>query len=227
MFLAVNLTEPKELYMRAMGLKLATASLLLAASSSTVLAADIKAGSWIVRARALGVLPQDDAVITGAATGSSIDIDNSIVPELDASYFVSDNIAFELIAAVTPHDIHTKASSLGPLDIGDVWLLPPTLTAQYHFTQFGKCKPYLGAGVNYTHFFGADKGTSVTSAKYGDSFGPALQAGVDYMLDDHWLLNLDIKKIWINTDAKFSAGAVRADVDIDPWVVGVGFGYKF
>ena len=184
-------------------------------------------GKWMMRARAISVIPAEDAAITGAVTGSQIDIDTSVVPEVDFTYFATNNIAFELIAAVTPHDVNTKTSSVGALDLGDVWLLPPTLTAQYHFTNLGKCKPYLGAGVNYTVFFSEDKGTSVTSVDYGNSFGPALQAGVDYMLDDHWLLNVDVKKIWINTDVKFNGGAIRADVDINPWVVGVGFGYKF
>jgi len=186
-----------------------------------------KAGDFIIRGRAIGVIPSEDANITGAVTGNTIDIDTSVVPEADFSYFVTDNIAFELIAAVTPHDINTATSSAGPLDIGDVWLLPPTLTAQYHFTQLGQLKPYIGAGINYTVFFNEDVGSSVTSADYDNSFGPALQAGVDYMLDDHWMLNLDVKKIWINTDVKFNGGVVAADVDINPWVVGVGIGYKF
>ncbi|MFO0388366.1 MAG: OmpW/AlkL family protein [Alphaproteobacteria bacterium] len=186
-----------------------------------------KAGDWVVRARAIGVVPAEDASITGAVTGSQIDIDTSVVPELDFSYFFTDNIALELIAAVTPHDVNTATSSAGALDLGDVWLLPPTLTAQYHFTQFGQFKPYVGAGVNYTVFFGEDKGTSVTSVDYDNSFGPALQAGMDYMLDDHWMVNFDVKKIWINTDVKFNSGAIAADVDINPWVIGVGVGYKF
>lgn len=191
-------------------------------------AADLpKAGDFVIRARALSVVPSEDANITGAVTGSQISIDNSIVPEVDFSYFVTDNVAFELIGAVTPHDVNTKTSSAGPLDLGDAWLLPPTLTAQYHFTQFGACKPYLGAGINYTVFFNEDKGTSVTDVKYENSFGPALQAGVDYMLGNGWMLNADVKKIWINSDVKFNGGAIRADVDINPWVVGVGVGYKF
>jgi outer membrane protein len=213
--------------MQRVTLSLVSATLLFTALSSTAYAANVKAGDWILRARALSVIPAEDATITGSVTGSQIDIDTSIVPELDVTYFVTNNVAFELIAAVTPHDVNTATSSIGALDLGDVWLLPPTLTAQYHFTDMGKCKPYVGAGVNYTHFFGEDKGTSVTSVDYGDSFGPALQAGVDYMLDDHWMLNLDVKKIWINTDVKFNGGAIRADVDINPWVVGVGVGYKF
>lgn len=186
-----------------------------------------KAGNWVVRGRFLGVLPQEDAVISGAVTGSQIDIDNSVVPEVDFSYFMTNNVAFELIAAITPHDVNTATSSSGALDLGTAWLLPPTLTAQYHFTNYGRCKPYVGAGLNYTTFFGVKKGTSVTSVSYGDSFGPALQAGVDYMLDDHWMVNADVKKIWINTDVKFNGGAIRADVDINPWIVGVGVGYRF
>lgn len=186
-----------------------------------------KAGDIVVRGRMLGVLPSEDAKVGGAVTTSTIGIDNSYVPEVDFSYFFTNNISAELIAAITPHDIHTRASSAGALDLADVWLLPPTLTLQYHFTDYGAFKPYVGAGVNYTVFFGEDKGASVNNVKFDNSFGPALQAGADYMLDDHWMLNVDIKKIWINTDVSFNNGTIKADVDINPWVVGVGVGYRF
>ena len=200
---------------------------VLALSTPALAAAEFKAGDFMIRGRAIGVQPTEQANITGAVTGTQIDIDNSVVPEMDFTYFATKNIAFELIAAVTPHDASTKTSSAGPLDLGDVWLLPPTLTAQYHFTNLGAFKPYVGAGVNYTTFFNAKAGNSVTDVKYSDSFGPAVQLGADYMLDDKWMVNLDVKKIWINSDVKFNGGAIAADVDIDPWVVGVGIGYKF
>ncbi len=185
-----------------------------------------KAGDFMLRTRAIAVIPHEDASISGAITGSDIDIDTSVVPELDASYFITDHIALELIAAVTPHDVSTKNSSAGALDLGSSWLLPPTLTAQYHFTQFGAWKPYVGAGVNYTVFFNEDAGVA-NDVHYENSFGPALQAGMDYLLDDHWMINFDVKKIWINTDVKFNGGAVRADVDINPWLIGFGIGYRF
>ncbi|TAH32481.1 MAG: OmpW family protein, partial [Alphaproteobacteria bacterium] len=57
--------------------------------------------------------------------------------------------------------------------------------------------------------------------------GPAIQAGVDYDLKNGWFLNFDVKKIWINTDVKINGGAIRADVDIDPWVIGFGAGFRF
>jgi outer membrane protein len=176
-------------------------------------------GDWMLRARVLGVLPQEDSTLN---IGGSVKVDDSVVPELDLTYFFTPNIAAELIAAVTPHDVKTN----GGVDAGSSWLLPPTLTLQYHFTQIEEIKPYIGAGVNYTHFFSENAG-ALNSVNYDDSFGAALQAGVDIPLKDNWYFNLDVKKVFISTTAKFSPSGVRADVDIDPWLVGVGIGYKF
>ncbi|MDX2073537.1 MAG: OmpW family protein [Alphaproteobacteria bacterium] len=202
--------------------------LLLVTAINTSSACATEAGDWVVRARAVGVLPQEDADITGAVTGSSIDIENSLVPEVDISYFITPNIAMELVLATTPHDVSAQNTSSGNLDLGNAWLLPPTLTAQYHFTDFGAWKPYVGAGANYTIFYKEKAaGSSIADIEYDNSFGPALQVGMDYMIDERWMLNIDIKKIWINSDVKINGGAVRADVDINPWLVGVGVGYRF
>lgn len=181
-------------------------------------AGDFKAGDFMIRARALGVVPQEDSAMSIAA---KVRVDNSVVPELDFTYFFSPNVSAELIAAVTPHDVKTNTG----VDAGSSWLLPPTLTLQYHFNQAECFKPYLGAGINYTHFF-KEKPGALTSVSYDDSFGPALQAGVDIPIQDNWYINIDIKKVFISTTATFGNG-VRADVDIDPLLIGVGIGYKF
>jgi outer membrane protein len=191
----------------------------LALSSPAFAADDFKAGDFLIRARALGVVPDESGRVSN---GDSVSINNSVVPELDFTYFFTPNISAELIAAVTPHDVKTSSG----IDAGSSWLLPPTLTLQYHFTQIDSIKPYVGAGVNYTHFFNADAG-ALNSVKYDDSFGGALQVGVDVPIKDNWYFNVDVKKVFISTTAKFSPSGVRADVDIDPWLIGVGFGYKF
>ena len=131
----------------------------------------------------------------------------------------------------------TNVSAVGgaDVDLGDVWLLPPTLTLQYHFDNGGKFKPYVGAGVNATFFFNEDEGNVADGIDYDPSFGPALQVGFDYDLDGvpgGWAFNADVKKIWINPDVTVNFAtalgvAVDADVDINPTVVGLGFGYKF
>lgn len=199
---------------------------------------------WMVRLRALGVIPDEDGgnfrLDNAPLANAGVSIDDSIVPELDISYFFTSNFAVELILAVTPHDVDGKGVLAG--SIGDAWLLPPTLLAQYHFNPGGKLKPYVGAGINYTVFFNEDDsgallpnaGLTVSDFDLDDNFGWALQAGVDIHLRDNMYLNLDVKKLWLDTDATVrtvqggpSVNVVRADVDIDPWIVGVGIGWKF
>lgn len=175
-------------------------------------------GKWMLRTRALYIAPQESSTVS---IGGKVDLSTRVVPEVDVSYFFTPNIAAELIAATTKHYVKKQGT-----DLGNVWLLPPTLTLQYHLTQLPYVKPYVGAGINYTHFYNADAGV-LDTVRYKDSIGPALQVGVDVPVKDHWYLNFDVKKIWINTDVKFNHGAVTADVDIDPWVVGAGIGYRF
>ncbi len=185
---------------------------------------------WQIRARALIVLPEED--LTGSNTpailgGADADISDSVVPELDISYFFTKNIAAELILGTTPHDVKVRNSAAGTLDLGHIWLLPPTLTLQYHFAPEAKIRPYIGAGVNYTIFYaqGGEKGI-INDVKYDNGFGWALQAGVDMPLDDHWMLNVDVKQIFLSTTATVN-GAIKADVDINPLLVGFGVGYRF
>jgi outer membrane protein len=201
-------------------------SLLIAAATAvatTMLclpAQAVEAGDFMVRGRLLGVVPDEAATVS---IGGGVDIETSVVPEVDLTYFITDNIGVEVIAAVTPHDV---SHSTG-VELGDVWLLPPTVTLQYHFNPKGKVKPYVGAGVNYTHFFNEDAGPNFSSVNYDDSWGLALQAGVDYQIGDNLYLNVDVKKIEISTDVSFDGGAVTANVDIDPWIIGAGVGYRF
>lgn len=198
----------------------------IAAVAPTAVADELSLKGLQIRGRVLAILPDESADIS--TIGGDVDITNTVVPEIDFSYFFNKYIALELIAAITPHDVEATGTSLGNVDLGSVWLLPPTLLLQYHHPFANGLKPYVGAGVNYTFFLNEDAaGGTVTSVDYENSFGWALQFGVDYMLTEHWLLNLDVKKLFLSTDVSLNGGAIKADVDIDPWIIGVGLGYRF
>lgn len=178
---------------------------------------------WMVRGRIIGVIPDEDSSLTPNI--GSIEAEGAVVPEIDITYFFTPNIAAELIAATSPHDMSVDLAGGGSLDLGDVWVLPPTLLLQYHFMPDGDFRPYVGAGVNYTHLYNADD-TPTTSVTYEGGWGWALQAGVDVPIGGNWAWNLDVKKIFVNVDATVNS-AVTADVDLDPWVIGTGIGYRF
>lgn len=203
--------------------------LLLAATAIAMTAAApafADQGDWLIRLRAIDVMPNESADID--PIGGDVDIDNSIVPELDITYFFQDQWAVELILGVTPHDVAAVGTAAGDVDLGDVTLLPPTLTVQYHFNPEGSVRPYAGAGVNFTHFFDESlpSGSALTSIDYDNSFGFAVQAGIDFDMGNDWFFNVDAKYIDINTDVTID-GAITADVDIDPIVFGLGFGRRF
>ena len=139
------------------------------------------------------------------------------------SYFLTDNIALELIAATTQHDLDWSNPSL---DAGSVRLLPPTLTLQYHFMPESRWSPYVGAGINYTFFYDSKPG-QFNSVKYDDGFGYAFQAGFDYAISGPWSVNLDVKKIFLDTDVSINNGANTSKAHLDPWVFGLGIGYRF
>ena len=181
---------------------------------------------WMIRGRVVLVAPEEsgDLSVAGGAIPGDVSIDTYVIPELDITYFFTKNIAAELILGTTKHN--PKAVNLpGSLDLGDVWLLPPTLTLQYHFMPEGKIRPYIGAGVNYTIFYGKDEPTGMT-VEYDNNFGWALQAGVDIPINDHWSMNVDVKQVFLSTDVTVN-GAIKADVDINPTLVGIGVGYRF
>lgn len=194
---------------------------------------------WQVRVRGVGVVPDESAKIS--IIGGDVNISNTLIPELDITYFFTKNIATELILGTTKHEVNTVGSDIsavgGPtsanVDLGSVYLLPPTLTAQYHFFPDKVFNPYVGAGVNYTIFYNEKSGSVVQGIDYKNTFGYAFQVGFDLMFDDTFFINADIKKLFLNPDVTVDASnlapglSIPADVKINPWFIGLGFGMKF
>jgi outer membrane protein len=180
----------------------------------------IYAGDWLVRLRAISIMPDARSSDTLNALGTNVN--NAIVPELDFTYMATNNIGVELILGTSRNQV---TSNIG--NLGGVGVLPPTLLLQYHFNNAGKVRPYVGAGINYTLFYNnglhaGDQAVSITN----HSWGPALQFGIDFQVSKNVFVNADIKKIWMHTDASM-AGTPLGTLHIDPLVVGLGVGMKF
>ena len=176
-----------------------------------------------VRVRGIGIFADGDGMVNG--TSLETDVGNAVTPEVDVTYFFTKNIAAELIAATAQHEV-----SAGANDLGETWILPPTLTLQYHFTPDNKFSPYVGAGINYSLFYGEDDGTGFDDLDVSGGFGLAAQAGFDYWLNDNWGVNFDVKYVDLEVDVDVDLGTTALsadDVDLNPWIVGVGTSYRF
>ncbi len=186
-----------------------------------------QAGDLVLGFGALGVLPMDGGHVD--AIGGKPHASDTITPQLDVTYFVTPNIALNLIAATTKHELAVRGSALGDVDLGHVWALPPTLTLQYHPLPQSRLSPYLGAGINYTVFYGEGGGRSAAISKVDvqNSWGWALNAGVDYELTPNWGVNFDVKKLFLRPDVAVNGGAIGAKADLDPWLIGASIRYRF
>ena len=209
-------------------------------------------GDIVVRLRATNITADESSKLgqkTNAAYGAGVanalygsntadlKVDSNTIPELDISYYFTKNIAAELILALgSKHDVSISPGSAGVKNLGEVNLLPPTLTLQWHFNPDQMIDPYVGAGVTYVRAM--DNGLDYNGLPIRidrNNWGAALQAGVDVNLENRWLVNFDVKKIFVDTDVKLdtqgvvgTAGYKKIDnLDIDPWVISVGFGKKF
>lgn len=206
---------------------------LVALTAATLLPAIATAkeeGDWLIRARGIYVAPDESATIS--LIGGDVDIGKSIVPELDFTYFFSDNFAAELILATTKHSVAAVGTALGDLDLGSVWLLPPTLSLQYHFQPKQQFSPYVGVSGNLTIFHSVKNGPVADDVSYKTSIGYGLQGGFDYQISEGTYINFDVKKLWLSTDVTIdattaAAAIVSADVKINPWIFGIGIGKTF
>ncbi|MBE9606826.1 OmpW family protein [Acetobacteraceae bacterium H6797] len=208
-------------------LMLAAASLAMATAGAQAEDFRIKqAGDLVIGFGAIGVLPDSGG---STSIGGKPHADDGASPQLDLTYFFTPNIAVNVIAATTRHSLQARNTALGDVELGHVWALPPILTLQYHPLPESRFSPYLGAGINYTTFYGAGGGTTAPVDKVAvkNAWGWALNAGVDYALEGNWALNFDVKKLFLSTDVSLNSGAVTGKVDLDPWIVGASVRYRF
>lgn len=192
---------------------------LIAVAASQAMAQE---SPWLVRARAVHIGPDNKSTpLAGVGAPDRIEVANKTIPELDITYFFAPHLAAELILTYPQkHKVRLDGE-----EIGSFKHLPPTLSAQYHFAPGAAINPYLGVGVNYTRISKVRLLGGAGDLE-NDSWGLALQAGVDVRIDERWSINADVKKANIRSDV-YVGGLNASQLKVDPLLFGLGVGYRF
>ena len=237
--------------MQQSSIRTALCTLLFGVAAFSTNAQALDQGDWIFRIGASYVAPNDDSgTVNNPApiAGTGVEVDDATSLSLTIGYMATENLGFEVLGAWPfQHNIGPN-SGLGAAlgsnsDIGSTRHLPPVFSVQWHFMPHSNVRPYVGVGVNYTHFFDEHlRGNIVSVGGYDsleldDSWGAAGQVGVDIDLgSSDTFLNLDVRYIDIGTKATIKealpgSGAfgpkLTTDVDIDPWVYTISIGTTF
>ncbi|WP_348814534.1 outer membrane beta-barrel protein [Halomonas sp. H10-59] len=167
----------------------------------------------------------DNGSLLGGDMDTDVHDDNGFAFTL--GYRFHDKFGVELLAAEPfEHDVDLSTAEG---DIGaSVEHLPPTLTVQYY--PFGgteaRVQPYVGLGVNYTHFSDEDIALDGADLDLEESWGWAGQAGLDLVIDDHWAANMAVWYLDIDSDVDLN-GEDIGEIEVDPYVIMAGISYRF
>ncbi len=220
---------------------------VLAAAALTAIPAQADEGPFEIRLRAvyLDFAQKSDGFnlpITGGTTpipSDAITLNKKWIPDIDFEYFFTPNWSAELVLTYPQsQDVTVRVPALNAsVPVGSFKHLPPVLTAKYNFMPQSDFRPYVGIGVNLTLFSSVDLAVPAVAGVEAapipldlksSSVGIAGQAGFDYKVADHWFVNADVKYVQLSTDVKVKAtGATITKVTADPWLFGVGVGYRF
>jgi len=174
---------------------------------------------WVLRVRATQLKWANEQ--NNGLAALNVSAQNLSMPEVDVSYFINENVAFELSWSYAQR-VYVDVGAVGA---GSLRALPPSLTVQYHFTHSDVLKPYMGFGVNYTTFTSLNilNGSATVNST---STGGVGQAGLDYMLDQNWGLNFDLKFTQMKSDVYLS-GAKKGELGLNPSAYSVGVSYRY
>jgi outer membrane protein len=219
--------------------KVCGVALAAAAGLGALPAAAQEAGDFQVKVLATAVLPdgeidQVNLDLVGLPAGTQTEANNNVVPTVAIEYFATDNFSIETICCVTQHDVDAVAGAPGAELVSDGLLLPATVTGKFHVNSDG-VSPYFGAGGTYFIWLDDEPGAAAGALgaddfSLSDEFGFVLQAGIDVLVNDDFLISVDAKRYFVDTTATWFANrtsVIETVHNLDPWVLSAGVGFRF
>ncbi|MCL2872058.1 MAG: outer membrane beta-barrel protein [Betaproteobacteria bacterium] len=215
--------------MKPLAAALAIATLALGAAG-VAQAAD---SGFVVKLGIADVVPKSNNGNLNTPLGTfGADVGDSVRPSITIEYMFTPNLGVEVLGA-WPFRNDVKLKGVG--SVGQVDVLPPTVSLQWHFLPQAVVSPFVGVGVNYAFMYRErTKGLLRdldTNLAVKNSWGVAGHVGVDFNINKNWMVTLDARwiqmrnKVYLDipNDQRYDLGKVK----VDPMVWGISAGYRF
>ena len=167
---------------------------------------------------------------------TDVDFDDAAMYGGNLVYYLHSYFSLELSADYVKTDTEFKVSGFSPVNFGELKQVPIILNGRFHFSTNQKISPYLSAGIGYyiNDFDLSDAASSElpsgSELDPDDSIGFNLGGGIQFLLNEHFALDLDLKYIWNKTDFKAESPGYETEedsIDLDNFYVGIGLKYYF
>ena len=202
---------------------------LLLAFSQASFAQDMK-GKFGIGAR-IGYVNYAGDNYSDSGSIFDIDFDDAAMYGGNLVYYIHRYFSLELSADYVKTDAEVKGSGISPTNIGELKQVPIILNGRFHFSTNQKISPYLSAGIGYyLNDFDLSNASSGEELEPDNSFGFNLGGGIQFLLNEHFAIDLDLKYIWNKTDFDAKAPGEPTEeisIDLDNFYGGIGLKYYF
>jgi outer membrane protein len=166
----------------------------------------------------------------GIPPGADAETGNAVTAVFVYERTLTPNIGIELVLGIPPTieaDATGTVAFLGN-NILSAKNVAPTLLVNYYFGAPGDTwRPYLGAGINWTRFVDIQS-TLAPHVEMSDSWGLAVQAGINYAVNKQWGLFASVARVDVKSDLVAVASTVlTTTIDFKPVTYTFGAYYRF
>jgi outer membrane protein len=212
----------------------------LALMSTAALSADnvlqVGVSNITVHSKSADFSSNGPAFLTPQPAG--INVNDAATISIGYTRHLDQNWDINVLLGIPPKHSIKGRGTLAPFgEITTVKQAGPTFMVNYNFGAAGATwRPYVGAGVNVTHFYDITSTASgnlasggPTSSTLKNSVGAAAQAGFNLKVMDQWSLNASAAVARVKTDMVASTGSIerKTQIDLRPVVFSVGLSYGF
>jgi outer membrane protein len=196
---------------------------------------DAQEAQWWGRARIVSISP-DEHSDTVADTGGRLAVGTLASIAADVSYRLTDRLGVEFMVTGSKPSLDLVGGTGGGIEAGSVWVAPISLSVVYYVPLFGSYLPYFGVGASYGVFFDPDASADlaqlgVVDMEFDGKLGFTACAGLNYHLSDRLVAHLDVRYMDLSAEVRPQGADAdafhRVDLDLDPWIIGLGAGWRF
>lgn len=172
--------------------------------------------------------------------GGHFQLDNSPVTGFGMAWFLTSNWSAEVSASASRYRVNMTGGDYSSMQIlrdeiplGNVMLVPVSLSIKYHINRWERIRPYLAVGRTFLLFDDQHSGWAVDAVEYHSRAGLLFGMGIDYYLTNRWFLQLDGKhflanRAEVNADLTKSVGwKLNGQLKPDPTHLTLAIGYRF
>jgi len=149
------------------------------------------------------------------------------------NWFFSDRLSLEakVSALETDMNIHMFGEdNFASFHVGRAYIYPISAIAQWHMTEHGSVRPYIGAGVSHIILRNIEHNTGlIGGVKFEDPTGLVVDGGLEWRVSDRWSFNGDARYVPIETNstATFVGTGSSIRMHVKPLIVGFGLAYHY